>query len=191
MTVAGGPAAAEDWREYIRAAERKLSIARYHLDRLREQPAQVPEPSIAEQAEFEGVLVAFISITEQAAGAIHVARGGNGNAQPLHKLLSRISDSRAIKQLKTWDDDPIVGDVRGVRNRAAHRYYKKVGAGDAAQVQKPPGGSSYNGSRELVAYCSAVVSHLEGLVPLLGDLEAELAGHTSAQDPIRNSMANE
>lgn len=90
-----------------------------------------------------------------------------------------MSNSKVIKRLKTWDDDPIVDDVRGVRNRAAHRYYKKVGTGDAAQVEKPPGGSSYNGPRELVPYCSAAVSHLDGLAPLLADLEAELASRTT------------
>lgn len=173
------PGLAEDWREYIRAAERKVAIAKYHLDRLAEQPAQVPEPSIAEQAYFEGVIIAFVSATEQAAGAIHVAHGGNGNAPPLHDLLSQLSASDIMTRLKKWGEDPLVSDVRGVRNRAAHRYYKKIGSGGAAQVQEPPAGRSYGGPRELVPYCSFVVNHLECMMPLLADLKEELAGQTS------------
>lgn len=169
----------EDWREYFRAAERKIAIAGFHLDRLREQLTRVPQPSIAEQAHFEGVIIAFVSATEQAAGAIHVAQGGKGNAPALSVLLSQMSASDTTKELKTWDEAPIVRDVRNVRNRAAHRYYKKVGTGDTAQVQNPSAGNSYDGPRELVPYCSAVVSHLECLMPLLADLEAELAGRTS------------
>jgi hypothetical protein len=179
-------AGAENWREYIRAAERKIAIAKYHLNRLREQPAQVPEPSIAEQAYFEGVIIAFVSATEQAAGAIHVAHSGNGNARSLSTLLPHMPTSSTTTRLKTWDEDPIVRDVRSIRNRAAHRYYGKVSTGHAAQVQIPPEGSSYNGSRELVPYCVAVVNHLERLVPLLADLEADLAGRAD-EHPRRPS----
>lgn len=42
-------------------------------------------------------------------------------------------------RIRTWNEGPLVRDVRGVRHRAAHRYYKKIGTGDAAQVQDPPG----------------------------------------------------
>ena len=141
--------AAEDWHEYIGAAKRKITIARYHLDRLREEPAQVPEPSIAEQAYFEGVIGAFVSATGQTAGAIHVARGGNGNAPPLSRLLGHIPASNTTTRLKAWDKDRIVSDVRSIRNLAAHRYYKKAGVGHAAEVQNPAAGSSYGGPREL------------------------------------------
>src|SRR5215470_17876121 len=115
----------EDWHEYIRAAERKIAIARHHLDRLGEQPAQEPEPSIAEQAYFEGVINAFVSATEQAAGAIHVARHGSGNAGSLSALLEHIPTSNTTMRLTAWNKDTLVRDVRSVRNRAAHRYYKK------------------------------------------------------------------
>lgn len=170
---------AEDWREYIRAAERKIAIAKYHLDRLAQQPAQVPEPSIAEQAHFEGVIFAFVSATEQAAGAIHVACGGTGRAQPLHVLLPRIPASETLARLKTWVEDPVARDVREVRNRAAHRYYKKIGVGEAARVQEPLEGNGYGGPRELVPYCFAVINHLECLKPLLADLGGEFDGRMS------------
>lgn len=165
-------AEAEDWREYIRAAERKIGIAGYHLEQLRQEPAEGSQPSMPQQASFEGVITTFVAATEQVAGAIHVATGGSGSSHELTRMLERMQASPIRDELKQWNRHPIVRDVREIRNRSAHRYYSKAGT----EVQKPPRGTAYTGSRGLVPYCSVAVSHLECLTPLLGQLQAELGG---------------
>ena len=160
----------EDWSGYIEAAQRKIRIARYHLERLQELHDEGVDPSIPQQACFEGVITAFVGATEQVAGAIHVASGASGAAPPLTQKLSRMPVLLVNKELERWNGHAIVRDVRSVRNRAAHRHYSKIGL----RVQKPTGGTDYAGSRKLVPYCLAVVEHLECLAPLVAELKDEL-----------------
>ena len=44
---APAPSETEDWHEYIRAAERKIRIARYHLERLEELPPEISSRRLA------------------------------------------------------------------------------------------------------------------------------------------------
>lgn len=167
---APAPSETEDWHEYIRAAERKVRIARYHLERLQELPPDISQPSIGQQAHFEGVITAFVGAMEQVAGAIYEAGGGGRDWPKLTPMLDWIHALPVRGQLEEWNGQAIVRDVSRIRNRAAHRYYSKADG----EVQKPLGGTDYDGSRQLLPYCSAVVRHLECLAPLLPRLEEEL-----------------
>jgi hypothetical protein len=169
---APAPSETEDWHEYIRAAERKVRIARYHLERLQELPPDISQPSIGQQAHFEGVITAFVGAMEQVAGAIYEAGGGGRDWPKLTPMLNWIHTLPVRDQLEEWNGQAIVRDVSRIRNRAAHRYYSKADG----EVQKPLGGTDYDGSRQLLPYCSAVVRHLECLAPLLARLEEELEG---------------
>jgi hypothetical protein len=48
---------------------------------------------------------------------------GSGDAPPLTRMLARILALHVHAQLMEWNCHAIVSAVRGVRNRAAHRYY--------------------------------------------------------------------
>jgi hypothetical protein len=175
---APAPSETEVWHEYIRAAERKVRIARYHLDRLQELPTHSSQPSIGQQAHFEGVITAFVGAIEQVAGAIYEAGGGGRDWPKLSPMLDSIHALPVHGQLEEWNGEAIVRDVSRIRNRAAHRYYSKA----VGEVQRPSGGTDYGGSRQLLSYCSAAVRHLESLAPLLARLEEELE-----RSPLRGS----
>ena len=146
-----------DSGELIKAVRRKIGIARYHLDRLREALVEDP-PSIEQQAHFEGVLLSIEAARWQANSVVI-------NARRAGTLL------RAEDEFDGWTGRTIARDLRDVRNAAAHGWYSK-----AAGVWKPTG-SSYEGSRELVAYCAAAVNHLEELGRIVESLETELGVH--------------
>lgn len=84
-----------------------------------------------------------------------------------------LAETRSLKdQLSAWRGTPVATDVRKLRNLATHRFYKKVPDGSGLKVQKLTGGdgSSYMGSRDLVAYGKAAVNHLHALARILEQL---------------------
>ena len=116
------------------------------------------------------MITAFVGAIEQVAGSIYEACGGRHDWPKLTPMLGWIHALPVHGQLAEWNGQAIVRDVSRIRNRAAHRYYSKADG----EVQKPLGGTDYDGSRQLSLYCSAVVRHLECLAPLLARLEEEL-----------------
>jgi hypothetical protein len=171
----------EGWQDYCKAAQRKIDIAGYHLECLRAQVGEgrlgqaVP---VAVQAHFEGVLFAFVAAADQVAEAINLGmklglRRPNSN---LKRVLEAMPPSPIQSRLSGWHDAPIAADVRDLRVRATHHHYAKTPSGPRTLVaQEPTRRKPYGGSRELVSYGEAAVTHVgrlrgevDGLKDFLG-----------------------
>ena len=64
----------EGWRDYCRAARRKISIGGYHRECLRAQASHGHlEPTIPVQAHLEGMHFAFVAAADQMAEAMSPA----------------------------------------------------------------------------------------------------------------------
>jgi hypothetical protein len=167
-----------DWQEYLVAARRKIEIADYHLQFLRNETKKgfAYPPTIPVQAHFEGILYSFVATIDQIAEAINQAMGFNERPPGLMRKILNHSNCPVKVSLNTWFNAPIAVDVRDVRVRATHHHYAKVPNGSALEVQKPfrRGREPYGGSRELVAYGTAASNHLHGLLPVVDSLEREL-----------------
>jgi hypothetical protein len=167
----------EDWQDYIEAARRKIFIAAYHAERLKNEPSsavgpQMNAPSIPAQAHFEGVIVSIMAAVDQVAQAVNSA------------LLLRLDSRNLVKETFThlaqansdvgsWFGEPIGRDLRRIRVRMVHYQYAKTPQGPCWAVESS--GRDYDGSRELVAYANRAVEYGEHLRKLLPLIEAEIA----------------
>jgi hypothetical protein len=154
--------------DYLSAACRKIEIAQYHLNKLRELSPGVPTlvVPIPVQAHFEGILIAFIAASDQVAEAI--AQGLHlGNVQNLGEALKRSKRTGSPwDDLRRWNDAVISLDVRAIRRLAVHHHYIKA----HGILEAAPGRPDYGGSRELIPYGEAVSAHLDALKTLLESL---------------------
>lgn len=165
-------------QEYLHAAGRKIKIAIYHQEALRDllerwTPRAGPLP-IAMQAHFEGVLYAFIAAADQLAEGIEFSLGRGGDRPNLDRVLQGLPDGGPWRQLREWDDAAIVKDVRAIRRRATHHHYQKVLRGFQVEVELPPT-PVYDGLRTLGEYTAAAVAHLRQLEAILEAVEQELS----------------
>lgn len=153
----------DGWRDYWDAAQHKIDIAGYHLERLRAQASEGRlEPTIPVQAHLEGILFAFAAAEDQVAEAIILGMKLGPGRRNLKKVLEKMPPSPIRSRLSEWHEAPIAADVRDLRVRATHHHYAKTPSGPALVVQDPTraGTPPYGGSRELVSYGEAAVAHL-------------------------------
>lgn len=192
MSEAGGPSrrctASAAWQEYLFAANRKIAIAHYHLNQLRQElDAGSTEPLFAGQlapipvqAHFEGVLYAFIAACDQVAEGINLGLGLGWGRSYFDRAIRMVPTAAVRESLRHWNDAAITADVRAVRKLCTHHHYDKTPTGngwivDVANV------NAYAGSRELVMYCTATVEHLNLLGPLIDEIGQLLAGLEAEQ----------
>lgn len=172
----------DDWQEYLWAAERKIEMANFSAATLRDALAKGHPggpPDVAQQTFFEGVLYAFVAASDQVAEAIVLALSFNLGKANLQMALEAMPKSRLRKDLFAWWQTPIATDLRDIRRRATHHYYRKTPQGPLVEVQLPQSARPYPGPRALDAYCDAAVSHLNELKSLIDGLRSFLEGHTA------------
>jgi hypothetical protein len=153
-----------------------VEVAEYHLRNLRDLLAENPgEVTVPVQAHFEGALLSFIAASDQTAEAIRLALGLRLRNANLRMVLDSVPRGGSWREdLVRWHDDPLAEDVRRLRRLMAHHHYDKSPATGRLEVQRPPEGTGYHDSRELVAYCTATVDHARGLAALLLGLRRAL-----------------
>lgn len=180
--MSGQARAGEDWIDYLEAMTRKLDLAQYHCDRLCEFLPVDPHPSssVAVQAEFEGVLYAFVAASDQLAEVLNLTNHLGLENPNLQQALERLPISPLRKELFAWQQEPIAADVRNIRRRAVHHHYEKYPAGPRFEVQPPTTGKPYGGSRSLDDYAKAATSHLMKLRALTREVEKQ--GRTGVTD---------
>jgi hypothetical protein len=172
--------ATSDLPAYLNSLHRKLQVAKYHLDQLAlaaktglHEPIPIPL-----QAHFEGVLTSVVAASDKLAEVINIMLSLGIRNATIKKLLIKILQRGDplpdwYLPLKTWHEAPIAADVRAIRNLAVHHHYRKSSRGLSLEVQLPPHTQApYSGSRELVAYCTAVVQHANQCGEILDALEA-------------------
>jgi hypothetical protein len=165
----------EGWRDYCDAAQRKIDIAGYHLERLRAQASDGRlEPTIPVQAHLEGILFTFAAAEDQVAEAIILGMKLGPRRRNLQEVLAAMPRSPIQGRLSAWHEAPIVADVRDLRVRATHHHYAKTPSGPRTLVVQEPtraGTPPYGGLRELVSYGEAAIAHLRLLQEELGGLK--------------------
>lgn len=171
-------------REYISAAERKVRIARFHLDQLERltDAAEVfgQHPSIEIQAHFEGILFAAVAAADQVAEATNIGLGlGLGNTSLVSALGAAPAHLKLRKKLFRWHNKPVAADYRVLRRLAIHHWSHKQPRGPLIEVERPDE-SRYEGARDLYSYGTAVVEHLAELEDLLLSIEAALTDEGSS-----------
>ncbi len=170
------PRSRDDWRRYLEAARRKVSIARYHTDCLEKQDTSAAggamvAPSIPVQAHFEGVIMSLMAAVDQVAQAVNNALRLGLKPQKLVEEAFAVL-SLAIPEVDFWFKDPIGRDLRRIRVRMIHYSYSKTPQGGRWVVESAD--TDFKGSRELVAYARAGVEYLERLKSLFPQVEAEI-----------------
>jgi hypothetical protein len=174
--------------DYLDAANRKIEMARYHLDALRGElgdPKENSQASISVQAYFEGVLYVWVAAADQTAEAINLIYVLGLENPNLQLALEHMPDSKLRSRMFKWQQAPIAADVRDIRRRATHHHYEKTPEGPRLQVQDPTGAKPYPGSRSLEDYATAAVDHLENLRPFLRALQGEFVDRRN-REAVRN-----
>ena len=167
------------WQEYIEAAHRKLEIAAYHADRLREvvgdhTASSGSAPAIAVQAHFEGVVVAVMAAVDQVAQAVNSAWQLHLNSSNLvEKAFTTLAER--LPEIGDWFREQIGLDLRRLRVRMVHYAYTKTPQESHWIVESA--GTGFSGSRALVAYATSAIEYGERLRSLLLRIEQELANH--------------
>jgi hypothetical protein len=162
------------WADYLKAANRKIEIAGYHLQRLLPLLDASPGedengfPPLCVQAHFEGVLFSILAAANQVEEAIKRARKLN------EKCRRCTIRAVSISRLEDWFFCPLVDDLRWVRNRATHAYYDKTRNGGRWFVQRRRGKAPYEGSREIGDYCRSAVDQGRQLVALMPEVQSVL-----------------
>jgi hypothetical protein len=176
--------------QLLAAARRKIEIAAFHheslerLECLTEPAAEWPRATVPAQATFEGILIAFDAAVDQVTAALRYwPRVSWADGQPpgtldealdLHE--TRRSNAPGIGGLRVWSDDPIVDDVRRVRNLVVHSAYSKSGrfsGGAIGLIVQPVAGSRLEGDaadRRVEVYARRAVDHLRRLRSVIDDL---------------------
>lgn len=188
MTMANARMAedsAPHWDAYLTAVRRKIDIAIYHLNRLATElalsnPPAVPTPV---QAHFEGILYSFVAVEDQLAEGLRSAYSTNARHRRLRDAVGRMPESEMRRRLSIWNDAKLVADVHAIRVRATHHHYEKDPHGGHWVVEEPTRVPPYGGSREILAYGEAAVTHLRQLEPEIDNLAAiiRLAASRAAQ----------
>jgi hypothetical protein len=180
------------WRDYCDAALRKIDIAGYHLERLRAQASEGRlEPTIPVQAHLEGILFAFVAAADQVAEAINLGMKLNRGNPTLQEALEAIPRSPIRSRLFRWHQAPIAADVRDLRRRAIHHHYAKNPSGPTLVVQEPTGARPYGGSRDLVSYGEAAVTHVRQLREELDGLKDCLSSSSPQRLRVQGSLLRE
>lgn len=174
--------------EYLEAAGRKVEIASYHLDMLKK--VMVPPygstsvPPIPVQAHFEGVVIAANAAVGQVQKGIDSV---HKKSVPKNKkcLGAFWKVSHRVPEIERWCLEPIGRDLQCLRNKMVHLSYKKTQTGLLEWIVETVK-SNYEGSRELVTYCTRVIKHmkeLQGLIPSIKhDLEVARGRPDVGQD---------
>jgi hypothetical protein len=114
------------------------------------------------QAALRGVLYSVIATSEQVNEATK-----RGSARTFHR------------NLEVWQQEPILKDVRAVRNKVTHHHYRKTPTGPKLEVHELS--NPYGGSRALDVYSEAACDHLRRLLPLLDQIESVLSASAVKQ----------
>ncbi|HVK09337.1 MAG TPA: hypothetical protein VM597_11220 [Gemmataceae bacterium] len=171
------PLVADDWRDLIAAARRKLDIAKFHLGRL-EAELNVPGltgadlPPIPIQAHFEGVLIALMAAVDQVAAATNSALSLRLTKYDLVAGAFKELGDR-LPDVHSWFGQVINKDLRRIRVRAVHYTYIKNPS--LARWRVESADTSYCGSRELHEYATAGVEYGKQFAHLLSQIESNLA----------------
>ena len=173
------PRYAEDWQSLLFAVERKLKIAEYHLDQLKQELSS-PElvgsdvPPIPVQAHLEGVLIALASAENQLVKGVVIALGIKQSDEDVHSKAMRELE-RLVPNVREWSIQEIVRDIRFMRNRVIHCHYVKDPSAHGHRWRIESANTRYGASRELLAYTSAAVEHGQRLLGLLPSIKQVLS----------------
>lgn len=163
--------------EYLRAVERKIEVAQYHLTSLeaflRGKSATGSEPSVEVQAHFEGVLFAAVAAEDQLAETINIGLKLDLGHPSLQKVLEAARAWDLAADLNRWRQERIAADYREVRRLMTHHWSRKTVQGPLIEVQEVARGE-YRGDRELSSYARAVVAHLNRLGEILPRIASRL-----------------
>jgi hypothetical protein len=186
------PRSSEDWRMELEAAGRKIAVASYHVDCLRDalKVGGIPSrsaPPIPIQAHFEGVIVSVMAAVDQVAQAIN--SGLRLQLRP-DKLFEGTFGSlgKIYPEIRSWLADPIGPDLRRIRTRIVHYSYRKTPHGLYWVVESAR--SEYRGSRDLLNYAASALEFGKRLIEMLPQIEIEIAREqkgevlSSKQDPV-------
>ena len=151
------PKSSEDWRMQFEAARRKIDVASYHVDCLREAlnaenfPRRRSVPPIPIQAHFEGVVVSVIAAIDQVVQAVN---SGLNLSLRQNKLFEGtfIRLGGIYPEIHSWVQNPIGRDLRRIRTRIVHYSYRKTSRGLHWVVESAQ--TDYDGSRELLEYAT-------------------------------------
>lgn len=138
-------------QDYIIAIRRKVAIATFHLKCLEKLLKTTPSPDesglppIAVQAHFESLITALDAAKDKAL---------------------KIKSLKAITSFSKWKEQSFAEDIREVRRGIVHHTYDKKNQIGKWEVEKPSD-SSWEGDRELLAYCKAAVAHGEALLGII------------------------
>ena len=156
--------------EYLRAVQRKIEVAQYHLSSLETclsgKSATGSEPSVEAQAHFEGVLFAAVAAEDQLAETINIGLKLELGHPSLQKVLEAARAWDLAGDLNRWRQERIAADYREVRRLMTHHWSRKTVQGPIIEVQEVARGE-YRGDRELSAYARAVVTQLGRLEEIL------------------------
>lgn len=165
------------WQEYIGAVHRKLEIAAYHVDRLREVVddrigSSGSAPAIAVQAHFEGVVVSVMAAVDQVAQAVNSAWQLRLNpSNRVEKAFITLAEH--LPEISDWFSEQLGLDLRRLRVRMVHYAYTKTPQGSRWIIESA--GTGFSGSRELIAYANSAVEYGERLRRLLPRIDREVA----------------
>lgn len=172
--------AVNKWSEYLVAAQRKVSVAEFHLSRLRDvlTTQTSPEVPIEVQAHFEGAVVSVVAAVDQVAQAANAAFSLSAGSGDLFDKAFGVLRER-LADVDAWCQEPIGRDLRSIRVRIIHYSYSKA-AHEMGWVVEP-GRSEYRGARDLVAYATSAVDYGKRLVGLLPSIESQLRDGGSSE----------
>ena len=163
--------------EYLRAVDRKIEVAHYHLSSLEAllngRSATGSEPSIEVQAHFEGLLFAAVAAEDQLAETINIGLKLELGHPSLQKVLEAARGWDLAGNLNRWRQERIAADYREVRRLMTHHWSRKTARGPIIEVQEVARGE-YPGDRELSSYARAVVAQLDRLGEILPRVASSL-----------------
>jgi len=129
------------------------------------------------QAHFEGVVVSVVAAEEKVKEALRTAYGvSRDDERECKRLYSEFAAK--VPALAAWYANPLVGDIRDVRNLAIHQYYEKKritgGRPVPGREVDGPATTSYTGPRELREYSRAALATGTTLFDLIPEIEKVL-----------------
>src|SRR5215471_7828052 len=104
-----------EWSDCVDAARRKLEIATFHYERLRESLSEAAAasapPPIPIQAFFEGVVFSVVAAIDQVAQAANEALGLKLSPEQLFEGAYKEIELR-VASVKEWRSNPLGVDLR-------------------------------------------------------------------------------
>lgn len=160
--------------EYGLAAQRKLRIACFHLQALRDLLPAEPDcdglPPIPIQAHFEAGGWATLAIVDQLSAGIGSKCLDTDQIRP-EDLLKRLPESDLRHWLADTLDDPRYVDLKSWRNRSVHRFDEKAYHQGQWVVLEPwDGQAAYGGSREIQSYLEQMLKFGEEVTHRLPEI---------------------